>query len=57
MKKNKIVSVCLSQVKGQKNIQRQSEIFASRLSSNQVSKGWESSEPGFEEWGIQTIRF
>ncbi len=55
MKKNKFV--CLSQVKGQKNINDQTNAFATQLSSTKVLRGWELNQSGFEGPGIQTIRF
>ncbi len=56
---NKIVCMWLSgsRVKGQTNINGQSDIFAIRLSSNQVSKGWEFSQSDFEGLRVQPIRF
>jgi hypothetical protein len=46
-----------SKIKGQTNINGQSDIFAIRLSSNQVSKGWEFSQSDFEGLQAQPIRF
>jgi len=45
-----------SKVKGQKNINHQSDVFAIQLSSEQVSRGWGFSQSGFEGLGFQTIR-
>ncbi len=61
MKKNSLyVSGCQGQrskVKGQKNINDQTNAFATQLSSTKVSRGWEFNQSGFEGLGVQPINF
>jgi hypothetical protein len=49
------LSVCLSQVKGQENINDQTNAFSTQLSSIKVSRGWVFSQSGFEGPVIQQI--
>ena len=56
MKKNEFVCVCLSGQRSKKH-QWSTDVFAIQLSSNQVSRGWEFNQSGFEGLGIQPIRF
>jgi hypothetical protein len=44
-------------VKGQKNINGQSDVFGILFKANQVFWSWGFSQSGFEGLGIQPIRF
>ncbi len=55
MKKNSLYLAV--RVKGQKNINDQTNAFATQLSSTKVSRGWEFNQSGFEGLGVQPINF